>query len=594
MVNLRSNTRTSATKTTRATRAPRADIKVTRTTRRNPNKKAQETHESPVKSPLPAPVETPALEPQESPVKSPLPTQSAAEIQAPIELEIEVENTAVQVLWSLELAETPIEAPVQALVQAQAPVQASTPAVEIEVENTAVQMELAETPIQASVQAPVQTLEQSPVVERPPVERLDLVLGQIDAHLTDMFIDNEGRKSHKYCEKPDNFFALIGRDKKTQKLGEDMMKSYASSMDYINYVDKVYGVEIQMCIQARKALPRSWIITGLDGYLADMPENDDVPQFSVFKFTTKTGETTDRIMLGPASFANHSCKPNAEFFAGGESKGKTIIRIRTTREILRMEEIFVDYGPDFFGPGNKDCLCENCIGSVKEQQSHSSGYGLRRSEVPSEVIVEDCDENIDVYVLPDPNESRNPPKKEKRVKFGQLETCPICETTCKRIDKHLNSCHPELSKNEQVMLRDYIRTKGAHANRKIWYCETHCKQFADKSNHKRYYKCAMDRINEIEDHQSKKCLPLHLRLKLRNSVLASEKHLELTEQYLLHTYHLKNGTAQLEEGLSQVHAQKALKLTLAILFGNTLALTKPRALTTAINRYVYFLLYFTF
>ena len=69
-------------------------------------------------------------------------------------------------------------------------------------------------------------------------------------------------------------------------------------------------------------------------------------------------------------------------------------------------------------------------------------------------------------------------------------------------------------------------------------------------------------------------------------MLASDKHLQLTEQYLLHTYHLKNGTAQLEEGLSQVNGQKALKLTLAILFGNTMALTKPRVLTSAINMYV--------
>ena len=74
-------------------------------------------------------------------------------------------------------------------------------------------------------------------------------------------------------------------------------------------------------------------------------------------------------------------------------------------------------------------------------------------------------------------------------------------------------------------------------------------------------------------------------MKLKNSVVANEEHLKLAEQHLLHTYNLKNRTCEVESGMNAVKGKQALKTVLAILFGNTLALTKPKVLTAAVNRY---------
>ena len=69
-------------------------------------------------------------------------------------------------------------------------------------------------------------------------------------------------------------------------------------------------------------------------------------------------------MLGPASFINHSCQPNAEYQCGGETRGQTVVRIVTTKPIEAGEEIFVKYGENYFGEGNKDCRCEHCLEKV--------------------------------------------------------------------------------------------------------------------------------------------------------------------------------------------------------------------------------------
>ena len=116
----------------------------------------------------------------------------------------------------------------------------------------------------------------------------------------------------------------------------------------------------EICVLAAKDLPSNQTIPELDGYFADAPEN--APRFSIFARQIKPGSKTDantkeQLMLGPASFINHSCEPNATYECGGPSRSEIIIRIKTIKKIELGQEILVAYADDYFGPGNRDCLC---------------------------------------------------------------------------------------------------------------------------------------------------------------------------------------------------------------------------------------------
>ena len=175
--------------------------------------------------------------------------------------------------------------------------------------------------------------------------RPDLVLGAIDAYCTKSFIDSDVRTSHKYVEAPENIFTIISKDLRHQKLFSQMMESYSSSFDSVMYVDiPGYHGGIEFSVRARKALPKGLKIRGLDGYFADAVQN--APSFSVFGATDNNSK--ERIMLGPASFINHSCEPNAVFVCGGPTKNQTVLRVETFRGIAQNEEIFVSYAKKLF------------------------------------------------------------------------------------------------------------------------------------------------------------------------------------------------------------------------------------------------------
>lgn len=75
--------------------------------------------------------------------------------------------------------------------------------------------------------------------------------------------------------------------------------------------------------------------------------------FSVI-YTARSGRYN--LFLGPARFVNHDCNPNCEFISLGGSS----VSFRTLRSIEPGEELTVSYGENYFGPQNRECLCESC------------------------------------------------------------------------------------------------------------------------------------------------------------------------------------------------------------------------------------------
>ena len=214
---------------------------------------------------------------------------------------------------------------------------------------------------------------QVPRAKRTPTS--DIVLGQIDAELTRTYVDTvrifacdtERKVSHKYTNPPEDIFEFMnGLRPKDQALFKKVRNSYVTVFNSCVITDKTHRKyheedKTEFCVLACKDIPSNTIIEGLDGYFADAPEN--APRFSIFARQIKpgSGNTKEQIMLGPASFINHSCEPNATYECGGPSRSETILRVKTLKKIELGREILVSYSDDYFGPENRDCLCTPCV-----------------------------------------------------------------------------------------------------------------------------------------------------------------------------------------------------------------------------------------
>ena len=118
-----------------------------------------------------------------------------------------------------------------------------------------------------------------------------------------------------------------------------------------------------------------------------------------FSIVFSSRKKTQSIFLGPARFANHDCDANARLI----STASNLMVVIALRRINRGdEEITVSYGEDYFGDGNRECLCASCEKHVRngwkpidqcenessnnQQQDldtsdeSSRGYGLRSSQ----------------------------------------------------------------------------------------------------------------------------------------------------------------------------------------------------------------------
>lgn len=62
------------------------------------------------------------------------------------------------------------------------------------------------------------------------------------------------------------------------------------------------------------------------------------------------------LLLGPARFVNHDCEPNAKFV----TTNKDNVTLVVERDVDVGEEVTVKYADDYFGEGNKECLCRTC------------------------------------------------------------------------------------------------------------------------------------------------------------------------------------------------------------------------------------------
>ncbi|WFD35618.1 [histone H3]-lysine(4) N-trimethyltransferase [Malassezia cuniculi] len=129
----------------------------------------------------------------------------------------------------------------------------------------------------------------------------------------------------------------------------------------------------ELCLLAVRSLQQGDIVPHCRAALRDLSQAEDealrdeahrarvaaangepvVPRdFSIIRPSSRG---CSQLLLGPARFINHDCRPNAEFRRNGHQ-----IAIRAIRPIMQGDEITVYYGDNYFEPGNSECMCATC------------------------------------------------------------------------------------------------------------------------------------------------------------------------------------------------------------------------------------------
>ena len=243
------------------------------------------------------------------------------------------------------------------------------------------------------------------------------LLGFIDAELTEKLIDCQTLETHKLCFHSD-FQSLLLRDPKAKALYTQMFKSYLDSLENVSFLTtSKYEPQdgfTQMRVVAKKKFRPKTVISGLEGFTETVSDDELTEDMSFSVFAPTNNFKSTRIMLGPASFVNHECNPNARYVVSGE-KNKTIISIQAIRTVEIDEEISVFYSPDYFGDNNRNCQCTTCM---KEAPSDEAIVQVS----PSEAIVEEApsDEAI-VQVSPSEAIVEEAPSDEAIVQVSPSE-----------------------------------------------------------------------------------------------------------------------------------------------------------------------------
>ncbi|KAG8818194.1 Histone-lysine N-methyltransferase set9 [Serendipita sp. 401] len=144
----------------------------------------------------------------------------------------------------------------------------------------------------------------------------------------------------------------------------------------------------ELCVISVRALKPGQIITDLKGSMADLTAEEDEElklargagarrDFSVIFSHSRN---VNHLFLGPARFVNHDCENNCELFRDGR-----YITFKVLRPISAGEEITAHYGDDYFGKGNRRCLCASCEKKGIGGYAIESDWSLHSSESESEL-----------------------------------------------------------------------------------------------------------------------------------------------------------------------------------------------------------------
>lgn len=138
-------------------------------------------------------------------------------------------------------------------------------------------------------------------------------------------------------------------------------------------------------IISRRAFRRGEPIKYLTGAMVRMSSAEEdafthgATDFSII-YSSRVGGMS--LLLGPARFVNHDCEPNAKFV----TTNKDNVTLVLERDVDVGEELTVKYADDYFGDGNKECLCRTC--EVQMRNGWAGGGGAGTAEEDDEIDID--------------------------------------------------------------------------------------------------------------------------------------------------------------------------------------------------------------
>lgn len=170
------------------------------------------------------------------------------------------------------------------------------------------------------------------------------------------------------------------------------------------------ATRVHLAVFATRPFKSGETLTGCQGSFAHLTEDENEALHLASSSSTDgagavadfshlmTTEGGHRVFCGPARFVNHDCRNNVELVRDGLS-----IRFKAIRPIAEGEEVVTSYGRDYFGEGNRECLCGTC------EREGKGAYGARDGDGESTVTTTETG-------------TSTPEREKSRTRSGQAPT----------------------------------------------------------------------------------------------------------------------------------------------------------------------------
>ena len=141
--------------------------------------------------------------------------------------------------------------------------------------------------------------------------------------------------------------------------------------NYLKFIHPNSDVDLKRCLRfskddfngvmvtAKKDIKSHKILAGIFGIYRPLNEieiNILTQQNLNFSIAKATSSSKSQLLLGTVAFINHDCNPNCIYV----SIKKSVVSVKTLRDIKKAEELLVMYDSNYFGNNNEDCECYTC------------------------------------------------------------------------------------------------------------------------------------------------------------------------------------------------------------------------------------------
>ena len=194
-------------------------------------------------------------------------------------------------------------------------------------------------------------------------------LAQIEGFVAHHYVERSDHEVHLLTEliSKNSYMDLMKSDNNFKRLHQDLEEVYKCSFNAGFRIEPDNFGGYCLINRSGKTIKCGELNVAV-GLLAKKPKYREIDDWYLME--------GDKLLVGVARWANHSCVPNCDYYMCGGYKGRECVRLRALKEIKDGEELTTFNNVNFFGEKNKFCLCEHRSkhGSEEESQEESDEH----------------------------------------------------------------------------------------------------------------------------------------------------------------------------------------------------------------------------